>query len=134
MASVKVNREDVDYRYSACQESIESTEEDSENDSGCSHFYRQTAKVRFTRTTSKIQHHIEAREADEGRQQLFGCFKRSSSTNQMSQYLERGHTKKVRLNNYRNPILKKIKIFKTRMKEVLPVPDWVQRVKKDEKS
>lgn len=86
---------DLGYRYSACEESIDSSDFESETDSGCSQFYRQTAKVRFTRTTSKVQHHMEARAADEGRQQLFGCLRRSSSTSQMSQYLERSHAKKV---------------------------------------
>lgn len=70
--------------------SLDSSESDSEIDSGCSQFYRHTAKVRFTRTTSNIQHHIAATtEANEGKQQLFGCLRRSSSTNQMSQYVER---------------------------------------------
>ncbi len=86
---------DLGHRYSACEESIDSSDFESETDSGCSQFYRQTARVRFTRTTSKVQHHMEARAADEGRQQLFGCLRRSSSTSQMAQYLERSHAKKV---------------------------------------
>lgn len=98
MASSKINRENTDFRYSACEKSVESSGEESENNSGCSHFYRQTAKIRFTRTTSKIQHRIEERTADEGTQQLFGCLRRSSSTNEVAQYLERCHSKKVNFN------------------------------------
>jgi hypothetical protein len=36
---------------------------------GCSHFYRQTAKVRFPRTTSKIQHQMETTAAADERKQ-----------------------------------------------------------------
>lgn len=96
MASIHSNGKDPGYRYSACEESYDSSGSESENDSGCSHFYRQTAKVRFTRTTSKIQHHMEtSAAADEGKQQLFGCLRRSSSTSQMSQYLESSRAIKV---------------------------------------
>lgn len=104
MASIYSNGKDLGYLYSACEESYDSSGSESENDSGCSHFYRQTAKVRFTRTTSKIQHHMETSAAvDEGKQQLFGCLRRSSSTSQMSQYLESSHA--IKVNNNKIEIL-----------------------------
>lgn len=99
MSSINSRGKGAGYRYSACEESYDSTGSESENDSGCSHFYRQTAKVRFTRTTSKIQHHLQTKAAsDEGKQELFGCLRRSSSTSQMSQYLESSHAVKVKIN------------------------------------
>ncbi|KAI9561907.1 hypothetical protein GHT06_012869 [Daphnia sinensis] len=107
MSTIHSNGKGAAYRYSACEESYDSTESESENDSGCSHFYRQTAKVRFTRTTSKIQHHLQTKAAsDEGKQELFGCLRRSSSTSQMSQYLESSHAVKGErgtLGNRRSP-------------------------------
>lgn len=107
MSSINSRGKGAGYRYSACEESYDSTGSESENDSGCSHFYRQTAKVRFTRTTSKIQHHLQTKAAsDEGKQELFGCLRRSSSTSQMSQYLESSHAVKGErgaLGNRRSP-------------------------------
>ena len=53
-----------------------------QRNSCCSQFYRHTqAKVRFTRTTSKIQHHLEASRIDGGsRSHLFGCLQRTSNS------------------------------------------------------
>ena len=65
-----------------------------DGNSSCSQLYRQTqAKVRFTRTTSKIHHHLEASRIDGGsRSHLLGCLRRTSSSKSLtSLYMERNH-------------------------------------------
>lgn len=73
-----------------------SSDEDSEGGltaSDCSPFSRQTAKLRFTRTTSTVQHLMEARREDGGRtSHLFGCLRRTSSSRTMQYEEERNLT------------------------------------------
>lgn len=83
-------------KHSESDDSADLSDSSSDRGYGCSHFYRQTAKVRFTRTTSKVHQRLETKAADADGYQLLGCLRRvSSSTSQTSQYLEKSGTNKV---------------------------------------
>ena len=76
--------------------------------SNCSPFFHQTAKIRYTRTTSTVRQHMEARRENGGHAgHLFGCLRRtnSSQTVMYQEELSSRSTPAARPNAHSTPLV-----------------------------